>query len=167
MLSLFGLIERMVSFEQLAVRSELALLALLPGIATLAFLACARAISWMISHMRFEQWHGVFPEHRWDRTRHLLEEGSQFWFRVGLMSGAYALFTLVITALAATSSGLAFGLSGPELGLPSLPLAITAGALTAVLVLFEMLTRDGRLKTTLTAAFVGVLITTMVIDVAL
>ncbi len=49
MLSLFGIIERMVTFEKLAVVNEFALLALLPGIATLALLACARAISWMIS----------------------------------------------------------------------------------------------------------------------
>src|SRR5215213_5158698 len=57
MLSLFGIIERMVSFEKLGVMNEFALLALLPGIATLAFLACARAVSWMISYMRFAQWH--------------------------------------------------------------------------------------------------------------
>src|SRR4051812_9126352 len=61
MLSLFGIIERMVTFEKLALLNELALLALLPGIATLAFLACARAISWMISYMTFEQWHAVVP----------------------------------------------------------------------------------------------------------
>src|SRR5215216_5752426 len=59
MLSLFGIIERMVTFEKLGVANELALLALLPGMATLAFLACARAISWMISYMRFAQWHDV------------------------------------------------------------------------------------------------------------
>src|SRR5215217_6251607 len=43
MLSLFGIIERMVTFEKLAIENEFALLALLPGIATLAFFACARA----------------------------------------------------------------------------------------------------------------------------
>ena len=107
MLSLFGIIERMVSFEKLGVVNELALLALLPGIATLAFLACARAISWMISYMTFAQWHAVVPQHRWDQTRRLVEEGSQFRFRITLMAGAYLLFTLVITALAATSAGLA------------------------------------------------------------
>src|SRR4051812_34391820 len=53
----------MVTFQKLAVVNEFALLALLPGIATLAFLACA--ISWMISYMTFAQWHAVFPEHRW------------------------------------------------------------------------------------------------------
>jgi hypothetical protein len=57
MLSLFGIIERMVTFEKLAVENEFALLALLPGIATLAFLACARAISWLITNMRFAHWH--------------------------------------------------------------------------------------------------------------
>src|SRR5215207_3854385 len=107
MLSLFGIIERMVTFQKLAVVNEFALLALLPGIATLAFLACARAISWMISYMTFDQWHGVVPQDRWERTRRLLEEGSQFQFRITLMAGAYLLFTLVITALAATSAGLA------------------------------------------------------------
>ena len=56
MLSLFGIIERMVTFEKLAILNEFALLALLLGIATLAFLACARAISWMISYMTFDQW---------------------------------------------------------------------------------------------------------------
>src|SRR5215211_734821 len=116
MLSLFGIIERMVTFEKLAVVNEFALLALLPGIATLAFLACARAISWMISYMTFAQWHAVVPEHRRDQMRRLVEEGSQFRFRLTLMAGAYLLFTLVITALAATSAGLAFGLSAPELG---------------------------------------------------
>jgi hypothetical protein len=78
MLSLFGIVERMVTFEKLTVVNELALLALLPGIATLGFLACARAISWMISNLRFEQWHAVVPEHRWEHTRRLLEEGSSF-----------------------------------------------------------------------------------------
>jgi hypothetical protein len=115
MLSLFGIIERMVTFEKLGVANELALLALLPGMATLAFLACARAISWMISYMRFAQWHDVVPEHRWEATRRLLEESNQFRFRVTLMAGAYLLFTLVITALAATSAGLAIGLTAPEL----------------------------------------------------
>src|SRR5215203_4426412 len=147
MLSLFGIIERMVTFEKLAIENEFALLALLPGIATLAFLACARAISWMISYMRFVQWHAVFPEDRWEETRRLVEESSQFRFRLTLMAGAYLLFTLVITSLAATSAGLAFGLSAPELGLKPLSLALTGGAVTAALVLYEMLTRDGAAKT--------------------
>ena len=122
MLSLFGIIERMVTFQKLAVVNEFALLALLPGIATLAFLACARAISWMISYMTFAQWHAVFPEHRWEETRRLVEESNQFRFRLTLMAGAYLLFTLVITSLAATSAGLAFGLSAPELGMSTLHL---------------------------------------------
>jgi hypothetical protein len=167
MLSLFGIIERMVTFEKLGVEHEFALLAILPGIATLAFLACARAISWMISYMRFTQWHGVVPEHRWEDTRRALEEGNQFRFRLTLMAGAYLLFTLVITALAATSAGLAFGLSGPELGLKPLPLALTGGAVTAALVLYEMLTRDGPAKTAMTGAFVAVLIATLILDVVL
>jgi len=167
MLSLFGIIERMVSFEKLAVVNELALLALLPGIAILAFLACARAISWMISYMTFAQWHAVVPQHRWDQTRRLVEEGSQFRFRITLMAGAYLLFTLVITALAATSAGLAFGLSAPELGANTLWLALTGGGFTAALVLYEMLTRDGLPKTTVTGVFVTVLIAVLILDVVL
>ena len=167
MLSLFGIIERMVTFQKLAVENEFALLALLPGIATLAFLACARAISWMISYMRFAQWHAVFPEHRWEETRRLVEESSQFRFRLTLMAGAYLLFTLVITSLAATSAGLAFGLSAPELGMSTLPFSLFGGGITAVLVLYEMLTRDGVLKTAATGVFVTVLITILVLDVAL
>jgi len=167
MLSLFGIIERMVSFEKLAVVNELALLALLPGIATLAFLACARAISWMISYMTFAQWHAVVPQHRWDQTRRLVEEGSQFRFRITLMAGAYLLFTLVITALAATSAGLAFGLSAPELGANTLWLALTGGGFAAALVLYEMLTRDGLPKTTVTGVFVTVLIAVLILDVVL
>src|SRR5215203_7528031 len=167
MLSLFGIIERMVTFQKLAVVNEFALLALLPGIATLAFLACARAISWMISYMTFAQWHAVVPQHRWDQTRRLVEEGSQFRFRITLMAGAYLLFTLVITALAATSAGLAFGLSAFELGASTLRLALFGGALTAILVLYEMLTRDGVVKTAVTGVFVTVLIVVLVLDVAL
>jgi hypothetical protein len=165
MLSLFGIIERMVTFEKLTVVNEFALLALLPGIATLAFLACARAISWMISYMTFAQWHAVFPQDRWDHTRRLVEESNQFRFRITLMSGAYLLFTLVITALAATSAGLAFGLSAPELGASTLPLALGGGGVTAALVLYEMLTRDGLAKTAATGAFVAVLIAILVLDV--
>jgi hypothetical protein len=167
MLSLFGIIERMVTFEKLAMVNEFALLAILPGIATLAFLACARAISWMISYMRFSQWHGVVPEDRREKTRRALEEGNQFRFRVSLMAGAYLLFALVMTALAATSAGLAFGLAAPELGLKPLPLALAAGCVTAGLVLYEMLTRDGPGKTSMTGAFALVLITTLVLDVVL
>ena len=167
MLSLFGIIERMVTFEKLGVENELALLALLPGIATLAFLACARAISWMISYMRFAQWHDVVPEHRWEATRRLLEESNQFRFRVTLMAGAYLLFTLVITALAATSAGLAFGLTAPELGLRTVPFALAGGGVTTALVLYEMLTRDGFIKTTLTGVFVATLIVILVLDVVL
>src|SRR5215207_9199358 len=155
MLSLFGIIERMVTFEKLAIVNEFAPLALLPGIATLAFLACARAISWMISYMTFDQWHGVVPRDRRERTRRLLEEGSQFQFRITLMAGAYLLFTLVITALAATSAGLAFGLSAPELGLSPLTASLAGGGFTALLVLHEMLTRDGAAKTVATGAFVA------------
>src|SRR5215218_6307430 len=167
MLSLFGIIERMVTFEKLGVANELALLALLPGIATLAFLACARAISWMISYMRFAQWHDVVPEHRWEATRRLLEESNQFRFRVTLMAGAYLLFTLVITALAATSAGLAIGLTAPELGANTLSLALTGGGFAAALVLYEMLTRDGLPKTTVTGVFVTVLIAVLILDVVL
>jgi hypothetical protein len=166
MLSLFGIIERMVSFEKLGMTNEFALLALLPGIATLAFLACARAISWMISYMTFAQWHGVVPQHRWEKTRRLLEESNQFQFRITLMAGAYLLFTLVITALAATSAGLAFGLSAPELNVSPLPFALMGGGIAAVLVLYEMLTRDGVAKTTATGAFVTLLIMVLVLDVA-
>jgi hypothetical protein len=167
MLSLFGIIERMVTFEKLAIENEFALLALLPGIATLAFLACARAISWMISYMRFAQWHAVFPEDRWEETRRLVEESSQFWFRLTLMAGAYLLFTLVITALAATSAGLAFGLSAVELAMSPFRLALFGGALTAILVLYEMLTRDGVVKTAVTGVFVTILIVVLFLDVAL
>ena len=122
MLSLFGIIERMVTFEKLAIENEFALLALLPGIATLAFLACARAISWMISYMRFVQWHAVFPEDRWEETRRLVEESSQFRFRLTLMAGAYLLFTLVITALGSDQrrSGLRFVRSGTSNAAPSI-----------------------------------------------
>jgi hypothetical protein len=167
MLSLFGIIERFVSFEKLGATNEFALLALLPGIATLAFLACARAISWMISSLRFAQWHGVVPEHRWDETRRNLEESNQFRFRLTLMAGAYLLFTLVITALAATSAGLAFGLSAGELHLAPLAAALAGGGVTAALVLYEMLTRDGVAKTALTGIFVAVLIIVMILDVLL
>ena len=167
MLSLFGIIERMVSFEKLAVLNEFALLALLPGIATLAFLACARAVSWMISYMSFSHWHAVVPQHRWAETRRLIEDSNQFRFRLTLMAGAYLLFTLVITALAATSAGLAFGLSALELGVGTLPFALCGGGATAVLVLHEMLTRDGRAKTAATGLFVAVLISILVLDVGL
>jgi hypothetical protein len=166
MLSLFGILERIVSFENLATRNELALLALLPGIATLSFLACARAISWMISHMTFDQWQGVVPEPYWERTRLHLEVGNQFRFRVTLMSGAYLLFALVITALTATSAGLAFGLSAPELGFNPLRLALAGAALTAALVAYEMLTKDGRIKSAATGLFVTAFITMLVLDIA-
>jgi hypothetical protein len=165
MLSLFGIIERMVTFEKLAIVNEFALLALLPGIATLAFFACARAISWMISYMTFAQWHAVVPQHRWEKTRRLLEESNQFRFRVTLMAGAYLLFTVVITALAATSAGLAFGLSAPEIGLSTFGMALVGGGITAALVLYEMLTRDGVAKTAATGVFVTALIVILVLDV--
>jgi hypothetical protein len=167
MLSLFGIIERMVTLEQLAILNEFALLALLPGIATLAFLACARAISWMISYMTFEQWLAVVPQHRWEETRRRLEQGNQFRFRITLMAGAYLLFTLVITALAASSAGLAFGLTAPEIGVGILPIALIGGSLAAALVLFEMLTRDGVPKTIATGIFVSVLIVFLILDVML
>ena len=166
MLSLFGILERIVSFENLATNNELALLALLPGIATLSFLACARAISWMISHMKFDQWQGVIPEPSWERTRLHLEVGNQFHFRVTLMSGAYLLFAVVITALTATSAGLAFGLSAPELGLSPLRLALAGAALTAALVSYEMLTKDGMIKSAATGLFVTAFITMLVLDIA-
>ena len=83
------------------------------------------------------------------------------------MAGAYLLFTLVITALAATSAGLAFGLTAPELGLRTLPFALAGGGVTTALVLYEMLTRDGLIKTTLTGVFVAALIVILVLDVVL
>lgn len=167
MLSLFGIVERFVTFEKLGQAGEFALLSLLPGIATLSFLACARAISWMISYMTFTHWHAVIPPPRWDEMRALIEAGTQFRFRITMMAGAYLLFTLVISALAATSAGLTFGLSAPELGVRPLPFALGGSAITAALVLHEMLTRDRPLKSALTAAFAGVLIAVMVMDVVL
>ena len=82
------------------------------------------------------------------------------------MTGAYLLFTLVITALAATSAGLAFGLSAPELQLDPLDFSLPGGAITAALVLYEMLTRDGVAKTSATGVFVAALIVVLVLDVA-
>ena len=72
-----------------------------------------------------------------------------------------------MTALTATSAGLAFGLSAPELGLSSIRLALAGGAVTAALVLFEMLTRDSVGKFAATGLFVVVLISVLVIDVAI
>jgi hypothetical protein len=167
MLSLFGIVQHLSGFEKLGTEGGLAILALLPGIATLAFLACARAISWMISTLTFAQWRGVVPTHRWTEFQRLIEGSNQFHFRLTLMSGAYLLFSLVITALASTSAGLAFGLCAPEFGVNTLPLALTAGGATALLVLHEMLTRDGQLKTILTAVYAATLISTMVADVVL
>jgi hypothetical protein len=167
MLSLFGIVERMVSFDNLAVASELTLLALLPGIATLAFLACARAISWMISNLRFVQWSGVVPENQWEETRRSLEDSNQVRFRITLMAGAYLLFTLVITALAATSAGLAFGLAAPELGFSTRPFAIAGGGITSVIVFHEMLTRDRFGKSVFTGIFATALITMLVLDALL
>ena len=83
------------------------------------------------------------------------------------MAGAYLLFTLVITALASTSAGLTFGLSALELGMSPLQLALVGGGATAILVLYEMLTRDGAVKTGATGVFVTVLIAVLVLDVAL
>jgi hypothetical protein len=167
MLSLFGFLERIVTFQHLATDNELALLALLPGIATLSFLACARAISWLISHMRFDQWQGVVPEARWEWTRVHLEESNQFWFRLNLMSGAYLLFAVVITALTATSAGLAFGLSAPELGLSPLQWALAGAALTAALVAYEMLMKDTVRKSVATGLFVTAFIGMLVVDITL
>jgi len=73
----------------------------------------------------------------------------------------------VITALAATSACLAFGLSAVELGMSPFRLALFGGALTAILFLYEMLTRDGVVKTAVTGVFVTVLIVILVLDVAL
>jgi hypothetical protein len=167
MLSLFGLVERLVTFERLAIEREFSLLALLPGIATLSFLACARAVSWMISNMRSRLWRNVVPPQRWKVLEDRVENSNQFRFRLTLMSGAYGLFTLVITAMAATSAGLAFGLASPEYHVASLPMGLAAAAVTTVLVLNEMLTRDRPAKTAATAIFVGVLIATLVMDVLL
>lgn len=167
MLSLFGIIERFVTFEKLGVASQFALLALLPGIATLSFLACARAISWMISYMTFTHWHAVIPPRRWEEMRTLIEAGTQFRFRITMLAGAYLLFTLVISALAATSAGLTFGLSTPEFGLPALPFAVGGGLFCAALVVHDMLTRDRPLKSVLTTAFAVLLIAVMILDVTL
>lgn len=167
MLSLFGIVERLVSFEKLGQAGEFALLSLLPGIATLSFLACARAISWMISYMTFTHWHAVIPPARWEEMRARIEAGTQFQFRITMMAGAYLLFTLVISALAATSAGLTFGLSAPELGIRPLPFALAGSFATAALVLHEMLTRDRPLKSALTAAFAALLIAVMLMDVVL
>jgi len=64
-------------------------------------------------------------------------------------------------------AGLAFGLSAPELGLGILPFALVSGAVTASLVLYEMLTRDRLAKATVTGLFVTVLVAILVIDVLL
>jgi hypothetical protein len=72
----------------------------------------------------------------------------------------------VITALTATSAGLAFGLSAPELGLSPLRLALAGAALTAALVAYEMLTKDGIIKSAATGLFVTAFITMLVLDIA-
>jgi hypothetical protein len=70
--------------------------------------------------LRFAQWHSVFPEHCWDETRRLVEESSQFRFRVTLMGGAYLLFTLLIAALAATRAACG-SLIDPKHGVCEMP----------------------------------------------
>src|SRR5215211_7700757 len=67
----------------------------------------------MISYMTFAQWHAVFPEHRWEETRRLVEESNQFQFRLTLMAGAYLLFTLVITSLGRHERGSCLRVVGP------------------------------------------------------
>ena len=76
------------------------------------------------------------------------------------------LFALVITALTATSAGLALGLSAPELGFNPLRLALAGAALTAALVAYEMLTKDGVTKYAATGLFVTAFITMLVLDIA-
>ena len=49
----------------------------------------------------------------------------------------------------------------------TLPFALFGGGITAVLVLYEMLTRDGVLKTAATGVFATMLIAILVLDVAL
>jgi hypothetical protein len=86
------------------------------------------------------------------RTR--AEEGSPFRIQAHPDGGAYLLFTVVIAALAATSAGLAFGLSAPELGLGTVQFALLGGARSRVL---RDADADGLVKTTATGAFVAVL----------
>jgi hypothetical protein len=62
---------------------------------------------------------------------------------------------------------LAFGLSAPELGFNPLPLALSAAALTAVLVFYEMLTRDGVSKSVATGTFISVLVIVLVVHTVL
>ena len=59
------------------------------------------------------------------------------------------------------------GLTAPELGLPTLPLALAGGGVTTALILYGMLTRDGLIKTILTGVFVAALIVILVLDVVL
>jgi hypothetical protein len=71
----------------------------------------------------------------------------------------------VIAALAATSAGLAFGLAAPELKVPALPLALSAGGITALIIVNEMMTRDRPAKTAV--VFAAALVGLMALDIAL
>ena len=72
----------------------------------------------------------------------------------------------MITAADCNQCRPCFGLSAPELGFNPLRLALTGAALTAALVAYEMLTKDGVTKYAATGLFVTAFITMLVLDIA-
>lgn len=149
MLTVFGIVERSIGFERLASDKRLAIVALLPGTAAFAFLACARAIGAMYD--------SAVPARPYSVLR-----------RAGLramdLAGAYGLFAWVISGLVAVSTALAVALYLPDLG-RDVWAAATAAAMAAFFIaLLGMLTRGSRFRLACDAGLVGVIVVVMTLD---
>lgn len=149
LLTAFGVLERVVSFERIASDPRLALAALLPGGAALAFLGAARALGALYDM--------TVPARPIGPARRAL-------LRAFALSGAYGLFGLVVSALVGVSVGLAVALLAADFAARPVLGPLLAGAGALAIALGGMLTRASRPRAAFDMALVASVLTVMLLD---
>lgn len=143
-LSAFALVERIFPLKDLAREGGTSLLALLPSLAALSFLGCARVLGWLVGQS--------IPGHAeagpWDRIRS----------RLTVIEGAYGLFAFVISCLLGLASGIAFELAAIDYSVPWAWPAVLFGLLFAAGGFVQMLLGTSPISQILFALMIFVLV---------
>jgi hypothetical protein len=139
LLTIFGLVERIVGFGPLAHDPRFAVFALMPAGAALAFLASARTIGAMYDT--------AVPPRPISDTARVIRRFREF-------SSGYGFFAIIISGLVGVSTALAVSLLLPGVDRLAIVSAIIAGFIGFPVAFFGMLTRESPLRRFADYAFV-------------
>jgi hypothetical protein len=146
LLTAFGFVERMIGIERIATDRRYALVALMPGAAALAFLASARSLGALYDML-------VPPRD--------ISPLRRFIVRIGVLSGAYGLFAVVISLLVGVATVLAVALF---VDLKLISASVVAGVAAFLVAAIGMLTRASPGRRLIDLALSASIIVVMLLD---